>query len=79
MKQIINNVTGALSQEDKAKYMKYINRLYKDKYIDAVHMTPIDDKVKIEVVFTAQKTHMVKKLADDSFEECEYPLAGNDR
>ena len=71
--------TGALSTEEKRKYMKYINRLYKDKFVDGVHMTPVEDKVKIEVTYTAQKTHMVKKLADDSFEECEYPLAGNDR
>lgn len=70
-------VTGALSTEDKAKYMKYINRLYKDRYLDAVHMTPIDDKVKIEVTFTAQKTHMIKAHPDDSFEE--YELGGNDR
>ena len=75
----MNNVTGALSQEDKAKYMKYINRLYKDKYIDAVHMTLIDDKVKIEVVFTAQKTHMIKAHPDESFTEYEYALGGNDR
>lgn len=70
-------VTGALSTEDKAKYMKYINRLYKDRYLDAVHITPIDDKVKIEVTFTAQKTHMIKAHPDDSFEE--YPIPLNDR
>ena len=75
----MSNVTGALSQEDKAKYMKYINRLYKDKFIDGVHMTPVDDKVKIEVVFTAQKTHMIKAHPDESFTEYEYQLGGNDR
>lgn len=70
-------VTGALSTEEKAKYMRYINRLYKDKFLEAVHMTPIDDKVKIEVTFTAQKTHMIKKHSDEDFEEYDLPL--NDR
>jgi len=72
-------VTGAMSTETKHLYMKYINRLYKDKFIDAVHMTPIDDKVKIDVTFTAQKTHMIKKHSDEEFEEYDYPLGGNDR
>ena len=76
---MVSNVTGALSQEDKAKYMKYINRLYKDKYIDGVHMTPIEDKVQITVTYTAQKTHMLKKHTDDSIMEYDIPLSGNDR
>ena len=70
-------VTGALSTEEKNLYMKYINKLYKNKFIDAVHMTPIDDKVKIEVTYTAQKTHMIKKHSDEDFEEYDLPL--NDR
>lgn len=71
--------TGALSTEEKRKYMKYINRLYKDKFVDGVHMTPVEDKVKIEVTYTAQKTHMIKAHPDDSFTEYDYVMPCNDR
>jgi len=74
---MMKDITGALSMDEKNSYMKYINRLYKDKYIDAVHMTQIEDKVNIEVTYIARKTHIVKKHNDDSFEEYELPL--NDR
>lgn len=70
-------ITGSLSMDEKQNYMKYINKLYKGKTIEAVHMTPIEDKVSIEVTFTASKTHVIKAHSDDSFEEYELPL--NDR
>jgi hypothetical protein len=68
-------ITGALPTEEKDRCQTFLNGKYKPSEITAVHMTPLEKSIRVEV--TTVHTHYLRKKSCGNFEE--YPMGGNDR
>lgn len=73
-------ITGAVAQEEKDRCMKFLINKYGVGNIKAVHIVPIEKRIKVEVMLWGEESprkHNLKKMSCGNYEE--YELPGNDR